>query len=662
MTIMMLLFAVSMMFFGGFGALAVCRRPRIATVFGSFGSMGGCIIGLVALVRSLTVSEVKSLTLAWSLPLGSFTVRLDALSTFFLFPIFTIGLFSAMYGIEYLFAYRVKKNLGIPWFFFTLLLASMVMVVIASDSILFLLSWEIMSLASFFLVMFEHEKKQTAYAGWLYFIATHLGTACIIAYFLIVGALTGTYDLSSINSNETSRFWARILFVLAFIGFGTKAGIIPFHIWLPYAHPAAPSHVSALLSGVMIKVGIYGICRCLIFLHGNIEPWWAGLVILCGIISGVGGVLFAIGQHELKRLLAYHSVENIGIILCGIGLGMMGVCCGNSTLAILGFCGGLLHILNHALFKSLLFFSAGAVLNMTHCTELERLGGLLKTMPKTAIFFLIGAIAICGLPPFNGFISELLIFMGAYQGLITPRSASLYSGVAVACSLGLMSSLAAACFTKVFGVVFLGEQREDIKGRDPSWVLSLPMALCSILCLTIGIGFFFILPFFKPVIAQMSAVPNMVIDSVFHTITPSLHSIVIAFALCASLCLTFIFLRIFLLRNRQVSRVCTWDCGYVKPTPRMQYSASSFAQPIVRFFDFFLKSERQLHSFDGYFTRHWSFHTSVTDMFLVRFFTPLFQYISRFTMLFRWIQSGSIHAYILYVVTTLLVLIVWKTL
>ena len=315
-----------------------------------------------------------------------------------------------------------------------------------------------MSLASFFLVTFEYEKPMVRQAGWIYLIATHIGTAFLIVFFILLGRQAGSLDFDKVSAIPSSL--ANIMFLLAVVGFGTKAGFMPFHVWLPYAHPAAPSHVSAVMSGVMIKTGIYGLVRALTLL-GMPPAWWCWVLIGIGAVSGVLGVLFALAQHDLKRLLAYHSVENIGIITIGLGVGLLGINTNSPTLAILGFGGGLLHVINHAVFKGLLFLGAGSVLHSSETGHIDLLGGLIKRMPVTAFTFLIGSIAISGLPPLNGFISEFLIYLGIFKNGISARFASIIPALVVIGSLALIGGLALACFTKAFGVIFLGEPRSN---------------------------------------------------------------------------------------------------------------------------------------------------------------------------------------------------------
>ena len=358
------------------------------------------------------------LRMPWPLPLGGLCVGMDALSALFILLIGGVGAAAAIFGHGYLASHGPTRKVASSWCWFDLLMAAMLLVVVARDGFLFLVAWELMSLTSFFLVVHESEKESVVRAGWIYLLATHIGTAFLLVMFLLLSR-NGTLDFTALGASGSM---ASTVFVCALIGFGTKAGLVPLHIWLPEAHPAAPSHVSALMSGVMIKTGIYGLLRVLSFI-GPPELWWGWTLVCLGAVSGVLGVLFALAQHDLKRLLAYSSIENIGIITIGIGIGVLGIAGGHSLPAVLGLCGGMLHVLNHGIFKSLLFFGAGSVLRATGTREIDRLGGLMKRMPVTAVTFILGSVAICGLPPLNGFISEFLIYAAAFAGISDHRFA-----------------------------------------------------------------------------------------------------------------------------------------------------------------------------------------------------------------------------------------------
>ena len=412
------LFAMGVIVLGGLAALMAGRSARRASLLGAGGAVTGCALALGPALRALLGGPLERLDAPWSMPGGSFSVALDPVSGLFLVPTLFLSALAAVYGTGYLKPFGATRALGEAWFCFDLLVVSMALVMVARNGVLFLVAWEVMALASFFLVTFDRKTASVRDAGWTYLIATHLGTAFLLAMFVLLGGATGSLEFDGFGTVAgTAPGLIGPLFLLAVIGFGTKAGFIPLHVWLPEAHPAAPSHVSAVMSGVMIKTGIYGLVRFLIVL-GPPPVWWGWLLIGIGVISGVLGVLLALAQHDLKRLLAYHSVENIGIITLGLGLGTLGVASDTPALAVLGFGGGLLHVVNHALFKGLLFLGAGAVLHGAGTGEIDHLGGLQRRMPWTGTCFLVGAAAISGLPPLNGFVSEFLIYLGAFLGVI----------------------------------------------------------------------------------------------------------------------------------------------------------------------------------------------------------------------------------------------------
>jgi formate hydrogenlyase subunit 3/multisubunit Na+/H+ antiporter MnhD subunit len=642
----------------GLAALFASRSDRLASALGAGGSVLGCSIGLVAAVQSL-FGEAETFRIGWGL-YGSFSLRLDPLSCFFLLPIYLLSGLAAVYGAEYLMAFRGKKRLGPPWLFFNLLAASMALVVLAHDALVFLVAWEAMALASFFLVTFENEKQNVREAGWVYLIATHLGTAFLLPFFLMLGAKSGSLDFDGFPA-AAAALPAGPCFLLAVIGFGTKAGFMPLHVWLPEAHPAAPSHVSAVMSGVMIKTGIYGLIRALGFL-GPPPAWWGWLLIAIGLSSGILGVLFALAQRDLKRLLAFSSVENIGIIALGLGLGLVGISSHVPLLAMLGFGGALLHVVNHALFKGLLFLGAGAVAHAAHTREIEQLGGLLKKMPWTGFAFLTGAMAICGLPPLNGFVSELMIYIGAFGESGSGDPAVAAPALLAIAGLALIGGLAAACFTKAFGIVFLGEPRSGKveQAREVGVLMQVPMAILAALCLAIGLLAPVVIRALEPVLVSIAPVtPSLAALGLGQVAGWASTGVSVVLALGA-LGALFALLRSWLLHRRTVSAAGTWDCGYAQPTARMQYTASSFADPINRVFRPFLRTRRAWRAPKGYFPGTASFATETPDLSREQIFAPAFAEVKKTLARLRWLQHGDVHFYILYVALTLIVLLVWK--
>ena len=658
---LLLLLALGLLLVSGCAALIAGKSFRWSTTCAVAGTITASIAGIVPATHVLLGAPAESLRLPWNVPYGAFSIQLDALSALFLLPILVLAALAAVYGAEYLRPYRAARAVGPAWFFFNLLVASMVLVVIARNGVLFLVAWEVMALASYFLVTFEDEKDSVRDAGWVYLVATHLGTAFLLALFILLGNGAASLDFDRFTVAPSQ---AGLLFVLALIGFGTKAGFMPLHVWLPEAHPAAPSHVSALMSGVMIKTGIYGLVRMLTILAPAAAPppaWWGWLLCGVGLTSGIFGVLFALAQHDLKRLLAYHSVENIGIIALGLGVGVLGLSAGMPTLAVLGFAGGLLHVVNHALFKGLLFLGAGAVAHAAGTREIDHLGGLFKRMPWTGLTFLIGAVAISGVPPLNGFVSELLIYLGAFHGLAS-LSATAVPVLCVIAGLALIGGLAAACFTKAFGIVFLGEPRTDhaAHAHEPSLAMRLPMLLLAAGCVLIGLLSPLAVHALAPLLANVTGLSPEVVSAqvaqaggILSFVTAGGVGLIAVIAALAGL-------RSWLLSGRPVATTQTWDCGYVRATPRMQYTASSFAQPLTNLFSPLLQTRRRLIPPAGFFPRVASLDTATPDLTSARVYAPVFGGIGRGLAALRWLQHGRVHLYVLYIALTLLVLLIWK--
>jgi formate hydrogenlyase subunit 3/multisubunit Na+/H+ antiporter MnhD subunit len=625
--------------------------------------LGGSGLALVEAVRTLADGRIASVRIPWHVPLGSFNMLLDPLAALFVVPIAVVGALAAVYGSGYLQAHHTDRNLGVSWFLFNVLLASMLLVVLARNGMFFLVAWELMSVSSFFLVMFDDQEESVRRAGWTYLVATHIGTAFLLAMFVLLGRSSGTLDL---NQCHVDPKLAGVIFVLAVVGFGTKAGFVPLHVWLPEAHPAAPSHVSAVMSGLMIKTGIYGLVRTLTYL-GPPEAWWGWTLVGVGVVSGILGVLFALAQHDLKRLLAYHSVENIGIIAVGLGLGLLGISYGSPAMAALGFAGGLLHVINHAVFKGLLFLGAGAVLQTTGTREIDQLGGLLKRMPTTGLTFLVGAVAICGLPPLNGFVSELLIYLGAFYGLANagqlPAVPWPLLSILVIGSLALIGGLATACFTKAFGVIFLGEPRTPAaaQAHEAGWAMRVPMLIMAAMCGAIALvapaipsRLSLVMSSLLPAEMQHEAAAGLAMG------TQALWHVTVGSGVGVGLLVLLILGRRWLLAGRPVEQAMTWDCGYTAPTARMQYTASSFARPLTSLFRIVLRSHDSIHAPEDFFPGRASLHTETPDTFRNGLYGPLFLGVGWIASKLRWLQQGRIQLYVLYIALTLLVLLVWK--
>ncbi len=644
---------------GGVLSALLRRRPALSAVVGAGGAVAGGLLGATAGALGLAAGSAASLSLPWELPGAELALSIDGLTAFFIIPVSLVTALAAFYTPAYVRGGRFS------WFWFNSLGAAMLLVLAAANGLLFLVAWEAMSLASFFLVMTHGEDEGTLRAGWIYLVATHIGTAFLLAFFLLLGR--GHGGLAAADGAP-----AGVLFALALAGFGTKAGFVPAHVWLPEAHPAAPSPVSAVMSGVMIKTGLYGILRTVTLL-GGVQPWWGWALLAIGAVSGILGVVYALAQHDLKRLLAYHSVENMGIIALGIGLGLLGLSYRLPALAAFGFCGGLLHVLNHALFKSLLFLGAGSVDAATGTRELDRLGGLLKVMPVTGATFLVGAAAIAGLPPLNGFASELLVALAAFRGVVPDGAlvpAIAAAGLAVIAALALIGGLAAACFAKAFGIVFLGEPREQHghagaarTPREAPWTMLLPMVLLAVACAGVGLA--------APLVVRALRAPLELLLGVVGPVAPApvapwadltrpLAGVSIVGTALLAIVAAFALVRRAALVGKGVRRGPTWDCGYLAPTPRMQYTAASFAQAITDAFRPFLGGEPRIKRPQGAFPGASGMHTEPRDPFLHRLFSPLFGAVAWAASRLRPLQQATIQVYILYIAATVLVLLVWK--
>lgn len=557
----------------------------------TLGILTACVL-LTSLLSSRVFIDNSVNQLQLRIPLIKTSIPLvtDKVSAFFIIVINITVFVGLLYAKGYLKTYYSTINqlrFSIHYFSYLWLYLSMVLVVMIRDGVGFLIAWELMALSSFMLVIFDAGDRITMKTGINYLIQMHAGMFFILISFLIVEKDTGNMSFDSLITYFSNH--SNIpLFLLFFTGFGIKAGFVPLHTWLPQAHPAAPSHVSGVMSGVMIKMGIYGIIRVLMAVQHDLMA--IGLIVLTvSLISGIFGVMMAIMQHDLKRLLAYHSIENIGIIGLGLGLGVIGMATGNTVLSLLGFSGGILHILNHSLFKSLLFFNAGSVYQATHTRNIEQLGGLMKKMPYTAGFFLIGSLAICGLPPFNGFISEYLIYLGMFRGL---SSVDLNQAVMLLLSISglvLIGGLAIFCFTKAFGIVFLGEPRSETARLasevDCTMILPQIITILSILC----IGLVSVI-FVKPVLGMTTmAFALQVPDPEVSSSINNLSQISLISGIFVIMVVILMFWRHVHLKTRQVTEGPTWACGYTAGSYKQQYTATSYtynynhlARPLLR--------------------------------------------------------------------------------
>jgi hydrogenase-4 component B len=531
----------------------------------------------------------------------------------------------------------------------------MVFVLLARDGATFLVAWEVMALTNFFLVTTEEGAAPVRRAGWLYLLYSHVTILGLFALFALERRLTGELGFAPHPAGEGAGI-RTALFLLALLAFGVKAGAMPLHSWLPSAHASAPSHVSAVMSGVVIKMGIYGLVRTTGLFADPPLAWGVTLLALGGL-AAFFGVVFALAQHDLKRLLAYHSIENIGIMLLGLGLALVGRSTGRSDFVLLGMAGCLFHVWNHALFKSLLFLGAGAVVQATGTREIEQMGGLARRMPSTALLFLAGSIAICGLPPLNGFASELLLYLGFARAAVGPGTAWVALPAPVLAATG---ALAVACFVKVVGIVFLGRPRSAAATRvreAPATMLA-PMALLAGLCAVLGVAPVLVAPALERVSALWAGGPPS--GQPLAALVP--FGWVSAAALAVGTLATVLglgLLPVIRRARRRQPELPTWDCGYAASSPRLQYTGSSFAEIVTSRFAWALRPRQQRPAIDRYFPASASFHSHAEDTVLDRFLRPASRASLTATAWFRSLPQGQLQRYIVYLLIVLVPLLVW---
>jgi hydrogenase-4 component B len=676
-------------------------------LFISIGGFGiGSVIGLLLILRSnpinsqelLTygknvgffaafVSSVATLFLALSTILlkkeiffqlqtplwGELSFHVDYFSAFFLLVISLLGCAVSLYSISYTSQFVQRRNIGLFLFLYNILFLSLIGIVSAGNAVLFLIMWEVMSLTVYFLIVFEHEDASTRKAGFLYVIMAHIGTAFLMGMFILLFSYAHSFEFSAMRgvAGNIPSFIRSIVFLCALIGFGVKAGIMPLHIWLPEAHPAAPSNISALMSGVVIKTGIYGIVRVAFDLLGpNPLEWWGILVLVIAVVSAVVGVLYALMEHDLKRLLAYHSIENIGIILMGVGAALCFSSLGNMKLAALALAAGLFHVLNHAIFKGLLFLGAGSVHHATGTRNIEELGGLMKRLPWTALFFLVGAVAISALPPLNGFASEWLTFQALLFGFnISDLALKLAIPLTVAL-LALTGALAAACFVKAFGITFLGSGRSyhvDHAHESPLAMI-IGMAVLAVLCITIGIAPGMVLTVLDPgintffnthVAPEASLNPGTLL--IQQGAGTSSSPLFIALLL-AGLVLLPIVIGVSVGGKIRRRIAMTWACGLSKIEPQMQYTATGFSKPIRMIFSNIVRATHEIEieeETSPYFRPAIRYQLKTESIFDKYLYDPSNKTVMSIAHTLRRIQTGHLQTYLAYIFITLILLLIF---
>ena len=662
-----ILFAALILFAGGCGtallftgAYDLCRRLTHGL------ALCATACGLVLSIAGLLGGSFELLVPGLLPFAGGFALGMDRLSAFALLIITAGAIPPIFYAIGY--AKHYKERQAMLGFMINVFVPSMMLVVLSRNVLTFLVCWEAMSLTSYFLVMTDSDATETRTAGWLYLVMTHAGLAVLLIGFLIMSQASGSFMMSEWARAGVDIHLRDAAFLMMAVGFLSKAGAIPFHIWLPRAHPAAPSYVSALMSGIMIKIGIYGLIRIGFDWLGQGPGWWGVLILMVGAVSALLGVLYALVESDLKRLLAYSSVENIGIILLGAGAGMIFHSYNLASLAALALLAALYHSLNHAVFKGLLFLGAGSVVLGAGTRNMEEMGGLLRRMPQTGAFFLIGSLAISAMPPFNGFISEWLTFQALLLSFQVPvQFVNLIFALSIA-ALALTAGLSAACFVRAFGITFLALPRRQTSepAHESLWTMRVSMGLLAITCLVLGVVPALILqPLSRAVGELLGARPELSFTwgtlaaaNAFASIAPLWIAVILLLFIFA----TWLGLRV-LGTNFRRRYYETWGCGRALQTTAFQYTAAAFANPFRRVFAFLYRAveetEIEAHPESRFFVRTITYRHQSRSIIEDTLYLPIVTLVRRIAAKARTVQSGNVHSYLLYILLALLTLLVF---
>lgn len=619
-------------------------------------NFGAFAIAINAIILSfLVIPSLQGEAITFSINAGTFlgniSVNIDGLSAWFILIVNFTTLTGGIYGVGYLKTHEEPSNkITFHWILLLIFQNSMVWVCLLQHAFAFLIAWEIMSISSMLLVIFDHHKPTTVKAGINYFVQMHISVVFLTVGFIWVYFQTGSFDFQSIGIffNTNPNIW---LFLVFFIGFGIKAGFVPLHTWLPHAHPAAPSHVSGVMSGVIVKMGIYGIFRIITYLNAD-YLLLGEIVVTISIITGLYGILNASVRRDFKQMLAYCTIENIGIIGIGIGLGLMGIGTQSPLMYYLGFGGALLHVLNHSLFKSLLFYSAGSLYQQTHTRNIDKLGGLIKHMPKTAFLFLIGSLAIGGIPPFNGFLSEFIIYSGLIEGLKSNNLSEIILLVLTFAGISIIGGISILTFTKTFGTIFLGNERETLHHKPHE--VSRTMLYPQYLIVAIMLSVVFLAPYFLKAVNNISfSLSNRPMLTNFNELasySQAAWNISIYSTLFMIIITLFFGIRHYAIHKKSQVLRPTWGCGYTASTAKTQYTGKSFSKPLSKIFNFILIEEKQFKKIEPseIFPQKRTYITKSYDFIEHRLLNPFLNRLVYLTNYFMFIQNGRIQSYVLY--------------
>ncbi len=630
------------------------KRPGPGQAVAALCTTLAALVGIATALKLLFSGTTASCSLAWNLPFGSCELAIDPLSALFLIPVFLVTAAGSLFAVGYWPAVRNRRSEPGLTFFYGILGASMALVLLARNTLFFMMVWEVMALSAYFLIVTEHEREEVRRAGIIYLLATHCGTALLLLFFSLLAARTGSFLLPATGSLSALTPLAPVMAVAALIGFGAKAGLMPLHFWLPPAHANAPSHVSALMSGVMLKMGIYGILRSASFFY-DIPLLWGTLLTIVGLTSALLGIAFALAQRDLKRLLACSSIENIGIITIGTGVALVGAASQSTELVYLGAAGALLHVLNHSLFKPLLFLGSGVIIHATGTRDMNLMGGLGKTMPRIGGLFLVGTVAICGIPPLNGFVSEFLLYLGFFSQIQGDKLIYLMGAAPL---LALVGGLAVLTFTKLYSSVFLGTPRSLWSGhRGGELPMGVPMALFALLCLLIGVVPQTALSLVSSAVTALF--PRLPLSPLAVEYGAILEKLSLAGVLLLTIVLVITLLWRWRLGREPVTAAPTWGCGYQRGTSRMQYGATSFSELAVSIGNGVLGQRIGRPLLTGLFPERSECSDLPSETLLDRIIAPFLQAVGIAFAFLRRLQNGLMHIYVLYIFATLFILMLW---
>lgn len=664
---------------GALSSLITYQNPKLSNrLSNTFALVASGLLTVTMIYKLIFVDDISlMIKFDTNIPYLVLNFNIDNLSAFFILIIGVISLIVSIFSYTYMSRYFYIRNISIFGSFYNVFILFMVLLVASSNLLLFLVLWELMSLVSYFLVIYEHEKEEAQKAGRIYIVMTHIGTAFITAAFVLIASFANSFDLSVISTVTIPSTYANVIYIFLLIGFGTKAGIIPMHVWMPHAYTVAPSNVAAIMSGVMKKMSIYGLLRIIFDVLHNNPMWWGVVTLIAGAITAIFGIAYSVAATiNIKRLLSYSSIENMGIIFCGLGMMLVANAANNQFLLVLSLTATILHTLNHAVFKSLLFMGAGAIQYSTNTRNMEKLGGLIKRMPFVSIFIFIGCLAISAIPPFNGFISEYMIFQAIINNIINFTPAGNFLMVIlfmlVALILALTGALVAFCYVKLFGVSFLGLPRsaEAINVKEPGKPMLTALGISAGLCVFIGVFPKYVISIIDKISSELISIEllsskwSLTEFSHYPIENSNLNISMVSLTILATIITAIVVAIVIAYRKKtSVSKYNTWDCGFSALNPKMQYSATGFSKSISIVFRGFYKPKRNLVITEGkgpYNIKKGIYTVSTIKVIETYLYAPFIKVVINFSRKFRFVvQTGSIHTYLVYFFGMLILMLLY---